>query len=362
MADVLSQNEVDKLLEAVSGGGGDDLGGGGDSGGGGGGGGGDIGDLLTPEKKKKKSKIIQANYDKDIVVYDFKRPNRVSTEQMRALSSLHEQFARNLAAELTGVLRTVIDIQASQAEQLTYQEFIMSLPNPTSITTLSCEPLTGEMILELNPSICFPFIDKLLGGHSALTTPERAFTDIEMRIISQVVDHIVHHLQETWAPIANLRFSVADTETNPQIMQNVAPNEIVVLLTFEVRMDEGEVSGMLNLCIPFNVIEPIMGSLSSQSWFMERSKSGPEDSERVKENLQDVPMLMEAFIAESVISVQQLAEMQPGDVIITPKLASHKLLVNVGGKPKFRASMGKVRGHKAVKIESNAKENEIINF
>ncbi|MBF0199363.1 MAG: flagellar motor switch protein FliM, partial [Planctomycetes bacterium] len=237
MADVLSQSEVDALLQAVSGG--DDAG--------------ELPDLsAAPAEAAPTSSAAKAApipLDKNLSIYDFRRPNRVSPEQMRALSSLHEQFARNLAVELTGVLRTVIDIQTSQAEQLTYQEFTMSLPNPTYITTLSCEPLSGEMIIEMNPTICFPFIDKLLGGgHTAAAAPERPFTDIESKLISQVMDNVIHHLQETWDPIAHLRLAVTDTETNPQIMQNVAPNEIVVLLTFEIRMSEGEAGGMLNLC------------------------------------------------------------------------------------------------------------------
>ncbi len=359
MADVLSQSEVDALLQAV--GGGEDTGG---------------FDLSSPTgaapaapgaspaaAAAPKKKARPQFEDKNVTIYDFKRPNRVSPEQMRALSSLHEQFARNLAAELTGVLRTLIDIQASQAEQLTFQEFTMSLPNPTSITVLSCEPLSGEIVLELNPTICFPVIDKLLGGgHAAAAAPERAFTEIETRLISQIVDHIIHNLQEVWTPVANLHFSVVDTETNPQILQNVAPNEIVVLLTFEVRMSEGEAGGMLNLCLPFNVIEPIMGSLSSQSWFMDRSRAGKEDAQRIRTNLQDVNMTLECFIAETDIALRDFRNLKPGDIITTSKLARHPVLAHIGGKPKFRATMGQIRGHKAMRIEGRARETDKINL
>lgn len=355
MADVLSQSEFDALLQAVSGG--DDAGGA------------DMGGMpsFDPEPMAGGGATGAAAppppLEKGVTIYDFKRPNRVSPEQMRALSSLHEGFARNLAVELTGVLRTVIDIQTSQAEQLTYQEFTMSLPNPTYITTLSCEPLSGEMIIELNPTICFPFIDKLLGGgHGNSIAPERVFTDIESRLVTQVMDTVIHHLQETWEPIAQLRFAVTDTETNPQILQNVAPNEIVVLLTFEIRMSEGEAGGMLNLCIPFNVIEPIISKLSSQSWFMNSSKSGKEDLSRLQENIQDVPLNLEAYIAETEITAGELASLKVGDILTTPKIAGNDILVNIGGRPKFHGSIGQIRGHKAIRIEDDAKETDNINF
>lgn len=357
MADVLSQSEVDALLQAVSGGGDDgmpDLGG-------------SFGDAAPAAAPSSQSSggntSAMIPMDKNVTIYDFKRPNRVSPEQMRALSSLHEQFARNLAVEMTGVLRTVVDIQTSQAEQLTYQEFTMSLPNPSYITTLSCEPLSGEMIIELNPTICFPFIDKLLGGgHANTVAPERTLTDIESRLISQVMDNVIHHLQETWEPIAQLRFAVTDTETNPQILQNVAPNEIVVLLTFEIRMSEGEAGGMLNLCIPFNVIEPVISKLSSQSWFMASSKSSEHDLLRLKENVQDVPLNLEAYIAETTIQAGQLASLKVGDILTTPKIATQPIMINIEGRPKFLASIGQIRGHKAIRIETEAKETDKINF
>lgn len=355
MADVLSQSEVDALLQAVSGG--DD--GGGDAMP-------DLGGAPSFDEAPAAAAASPAAaipMDKNVTIYDFKRPNRVSAEQMKALSSLHEQFARNLSVELTGVLRTVIDIQTSQAEQLTYQEFTMSLPNPSYITTLSCEPLAGEMIIEMNPTICFPFIDKLLGGgHGASVALERVFTDIENRLISQVMDNVIHHLQETWEPVASLRFAVTDTETNPQILQNVAPNEIVVLLTFEIRMSEGEAGGMLNLCIPFNVIEPVISKLSSQSWFMASSKSGVQDLERLTSNVQDVPLVVEAFLAETQVSASELANLKVGDILTTPKLAKNDIMVNIGDRPKFHASIGQIRGHKAVRIEEEARKTDQINF
>jgi len=356
MADVLSQSEVDALLQAVAG---DDAG---------------MPDLgsasfdaapaAAPSSKGgTATKAALPPLDKNVTIYDFKRPNRVSADQMRALSSLHESFARNLAVELTGVLRSVIDIQSSQAEQLTYQEFTMSLPNPTYITTLSCEPLSGEMIIELNPTICFPFIDKLLGGgHTASVAPERTFTDIESRLISQVMENVIHHLQETWEPISQIRFAVTDTETNPQILQNVAPNEIVVLLTFEIRMSEGEAGGMLNLCIPFNVIEPVISKLSSQSWFLSSRVNSPQHTSRLKKNMEDVPVEVEANIAEAKISLKELVSLKVGDIITTPKLAKNHILVNIAGRPKFKASLGQIRGHKAIRIEEEAQSTDRINF
>jgi len=321
--EVLSQNEVDALLSAV----------------------GDVGAELT-------SATAEKGPGPEISVYDFKRPERVSKDQMRALETHHEVMARNLAATLSGHLRTIVDCKLTTVEQLTYSEFIMSLPNPTCFNVMTAEPLEGKCVLEINPSIVFPIIDKLLGGQAGPgSVPDREMTEIERKLFTRITDRVLVHLRETWNPIRKLDFAIVQTESNPQLLPVVAPNEVVVLISFEIRM--GEASGMMNLCIPYPVIEPVMGAFSTvQSWYSQRRK-GQEIQEAesyLQSSLKNAVLEVTAYLAETELSVRQLLELSPGQVLVTGKGVNGPLLLTVAGKPKFAGKAGSYRGKKAFQI------------
>ncbi|MGQ0628409.1 MAG: flagellar motor switch protein FliM, partial [Phycisphaerales bacterium] len=166
--------------------------------------------------------------------YDFKRPERVSKDQMRSLQTLHESFARNFGASLSGFLRTIVEVKVSSCEQMTYGEFINSLPNPTSFNLIDAKPLEGQVCLELSPLIIYPIIDRLLGGTNRdLFIPQRPLTLIETRLISKVTSRGLAALSEAWAGVKQIEFAVAATESNPQLVQIVPPNEVVVVIGFE---------------------------------------------------------------------------------------------------------------------------------
>ena len=330
MPEVLSQNEVDALLSAVS----------------------DVSvDLSTPAEKPA---------GQDVSVYDFKRPERVSKDQMRALETHHEVMARNLAATLSGHLRTIVDCKLTTVEQLTYSEFVMSLPNPTCFNVMTAEPLEGKLVLEINPSIVFPIIDKLLGGQAGPgSVPEREMTEIERKLFARITDRILAHLRETWNPIKKLDFAISQTESNPQLLPIVAPNEVVVLISFEVRM--GETSGMVNLCIPYPVIEPVMGAFSTvQSWYSHRRKGQEiqEAADYLRESLKGAVLGVTAFVAESELSVRELLELAPGQVLVTDKPVGAPLLLTIGGKAKYVGHAGTYHGKKAFQIVRRARAEE----
>ena len=334
MPDILSQNEVDALLAAV-----------------------DEGDMemsaggaAEPESKAT-----------EVAVYDFKRPERVSTDQIRSMEMLHDNLARKLAASLSAYLRTIIDVKMASVEQLTYQEFIMSLPNPTCFNLMSCEPLDGQMVLEINPSIVFPLIDKLLGGGSGqVSIPEREMTTIELRLIHRVTEMVLGFLHEIWSNVMDIDFKIKATESNPQLMQIVPPNEVVILVCFELRM--GECSGMLNLCIPFPVIEPVMSNFSSiQTWFSYRKAGTEEESyNRLEEGVHRAPLEGVGYICETSLSLQQFKNLKVGDIITTRKDANSPLLLKLNGKPKFLGKAGVYRNHKALRIVRKADIDEQI--
>jgi flagellar motor switch protein FliM len=326
VTDVLDQSEVDALLAAV------------DSG-------------AAPAKEPVPTVFGSKGKNQiDVALYDFKRPERVSKDQMRALEALHEGFGRNFGAAISGYLRTIIEVNVAHIEQLTYSEFIHSLPNPTCFNLLKAEQLDGQLCLEISPLIIYPIVDRLLGGSNAeLFIPQRPLTQIEQRLVQRITDRATHHLSEAWSNLTKLTFRVDDFESNPQLVQIVPPNETVVVVGFELKM--GSRAGTMSLCIPYNVIEPIMGMLATQNWFSYQRKGGHEDHlRRLTKNVANAPVQMRAFLAQTTIRLNDLLALQKGDVITTDKEFTHDILIQVEGKNKFLAQVGKYRGNRAFKV------------
>ena len=339
MTDVLDQNEVDALLNAVADG---TLGGGGDEAEG-------IGGKSSEEDKPA-----------EIRTYDFKRPERVSKDQMRALEGLHEGFARNLGVALSGYLRTIIEVKVRSVEQLTYAEFTYSLPTPTSFCLLGVSPLEGQICLEISPLIIYPIMDRMLGGSNAeLYIPQRPLTQIEQRLANRIIERVLESLADAWENVASLNLEVQQHESNPQLVQIVPPNEVVVVISLEVKM--GNRAGSMNLCIPFNVIEPVMHNLTSQDWFsFKRKQKVEKQHDSLLENLGDAKLKLRAYLAETTIMVQDLLSMEVGDVIKTKKEATDDLILHVVGKSKFGGKIGQFRGNRALKITRKSQPGEKI--
>lgn len=327
MTDVLDQSEVDALLAAV-----------------------DTGDVKPEASAPPAMSGARGHTAADVQTYDFKRPERVSKDQMRALEGLHEGFGRNFGAAISGYLRTIIEVNVAHIEQLTYSEFIHSLPNPTCFNLLKAEQLDGQLCLEISPLIIYPIIDRLLGGSNAdLFIPQRPLTQIEQRLVQRITDRATQHLSEAWSNLTPVTFSVNDFESNPQLVQIVPPNETVVVIGFELKM--GNRAGTMSLCIPYNVIEPIMGVLAAQNWFSYQRKGGQDDHVRkLTKNVHNSPVEMRAFLAHSTMTMNELISLQPGDIITTEKDVIRDVLIQCEGKNKFLGQLGQFRGSRAVRI------------
>jgi flagellar motor switch protein FliM len=328
MADVLDQNEVDALLAAV-----------------------DTGEV---QEERTDAQIFSRQRrdpeTTEIKSYDFKRPERVSKDQMRALQTLHEAFARNFGASLSGFLRTIVEVKVATCEQMTYSEFTSGLPNPTSFNLVDADGLEGQMCLEISPLIIYPIIDRLLGGTTQdLFIPQRPMTLIETRLISNVTKRGLEALSEAWASIKQLEFKVAATESNPQLVQIVPPNEVVVVVGFELKMSNR--AGTMNLCIPYNVIEPVMEQLSSQSWFaLAKNQKSKEVEAQISRNLSRAPLHVTGLLAETTITLRELLNLSVGDVILTEKPAAKPVLLCVEGERKYFAQIGQHKGSRALKV------------
>lgn len=290
--------------------------------------------------------------------YDFKRPERVSKEQMRALEAIHETFARNLGASLSGFLRTIVEVRVATAEQLTYSEFIHALPNPTNFNLLSAEPLQGQLCLELSPIIIYPIIDRLLGGSSSeVFIPQRPLTLIELRLVRCITDRAVASLTEVWSELVDVKFELREVESNPHLVQIVAPNEVVIVLGMEIRL--GSRAGTMSLCIPYKVIEPVMEKLASQGWVAYQRQAVSEKREKeIARNIAATWVDLRAFLAQTTITVRELRTLAAGDIIQTAKPRTADLILQVNGLNTFAGALGRHKDHFALRITRRAEVEE----
>jgi len=327
MADVLSQSEVESLLSA-----------------------------LNPEEaagaaQKPDAGVSLPAAGEQVTLYDFKRPERVSKDQMRVLQALHEGFSRELGAALSGMLRTIVEVKVIGVDQLTYSEFVFSLENPTCFNLINSRGLGRQLILDLNPAIIFPIVDRLLGGgknvHSE--TPNRALTEIELKLVSRMTNLVLNGLDKAWSNVCELGLEVVQVESNPQLVQIVPPNEVVVFVSFELTM--GEARGIMSLCIPYNTIEPLAGRLSSDTWAnYTRPHADPKQRALLHAGLAQAPVKLVTLLAETKLTAGEVRNLEVGDVLLTEHEQQQGLKVHVEGRPIFEGFPGLYRGQKAVRI------------
>ena len=335
MADILSQSEVESLLAAL-----------------------DTGPQRTDPQQSAAASRSDA-YGGQVSVYDFKRPERVSKEQMRAFQAMHDGFSREFGAVLSGMLRTIVEVKLSSVDQLTYGEFVFSLENMTCFNVMRAEGLDGHMILDLTPSIIFPIVDRLLGGGKTAkySIPSRPLTEIELRLIDRIIERAIEGLEKSWASVCELKLRVTQVESNPQLVQIVPPNEVIVLISFEITM--GEIRGIMNLCIPFNTIEPLMGNLSSDTWSAYTKRTAdPRQKLNLQTGVGKGKVKMVVGLADTRLTAEEIMGLSVGDVIMTEKGREQPLEVYIEGRPLFRGSAGLLKGHKAIQISSSIVRTE----
>ncbi|MEM9353788.1 MAG: flagellar motor switch protein FliM [Planctomycetota bacterium] len=330
--DVLSQAEVENLLSAMDG--------------------------DAPHEESPVEVDAPARPKEKITVYDFKRPERVGKEQMRALQTMHEGFGRNFGAALSALIRSIVEVKLTSVDQLTYSEFVFSLENPTCFNLISAPPLEGQLIVDINPSVLYRVIDRLLGGKSESAPPvRRALTEIELRLASRVTDLFLREMSHAWENVLELEPKVDHVESNPQLVQIIPANEVVVLISFELTISETR--GMINLCIPFNSIESIANKLTSNSWISYSSKPATAESIRnVSQRISDASVEVVVEVAETKITTADLIDLQVGDVIATEKDIHEPIRVMVEGRPKFLGKPGRFKGRKAVEVVSFVSQTE----
>lgn len=317
----------------------------------------------SPKKSAGKSRAkraVTAAPTARITAYDFKRPERVGKDQMRAMHSLHETLARNFGASISGMLRTMIEVKLLSVDQLTYSEFVFSLDNPSCFNVLKPEPLDGNWILDIAPTLSYAVIDRMLGGDpNPNDIIRRPLTEIENRLIGRVVDLFLIQLKASWENIVELDLSIESVESNPQLVQIVPPNEVVILVGFEILL--GKNRGMLNLCIPFNTIENYNSKLSRNGW-VGYGKGTPTEESRstITRSIDSAPVDIVVTLARSKIRTGDLLDLSVGDIITTEQEVSAPLELAVQDVPKFFASAGAFKGKKAVQINAQIEKKNRV--
>jgi flagellar motor switch protein FliM len=321
MTEVLSQDEIDQLLTAINAGGAE-------------------ADEYKPVADTRKIKI-----------YDFKRPDKFSKEQIRTVQIMHETFARLTTTALSANLRSMVHVHVASVDQLTYEEFIRSIPTPTTLAIINMDPLKGNAILEIDPAITFSIIDRLFGGKGdGSKVQQHELTDIEQSVMEGIIVRILGNMREAWAQVIDLRPRLGQIDTNPQFAQIVPPTEMVVLVTLETKVSD--VEGMMNFCIPYLTIEPIIGKLSAQFWYSNvRQGANTENLNILKDKLVSVDVNVIAEIGTVQVPVRDVLSLHAGDVVRLYNVkAGDPLTITIGGKGKFLCRPGVVGKKMAVQI------------
>lgn len=326
MADILTQDEIDALLNSVD-------------------------DAPPPPTTSGKKED-----DRQIIIYDFKRPNRVSKEQLRAIKGIHDKLARSLASQISSVMRSIVEIKLHSVDQMTYGEFLMSLPSPTSFNVFSIKPLDGSCVLEINPSIAFPMIDRLLGGKGESFDTSRELTDIELNLLDGILRTIMTRLRESWQVITEIYPNIEAKESSSSVVQIVSQNEIVVMVVMEISI--GNVSGMINLCYPVIYLEPILGRLANRDVMLGETNTKKSRNKELKVLVGRAEIIYEAILGKAIISVKELLDLKEGDILKLDRSADDHAIVSIDKKDVYLAKAGVRRYRKSIQIKELIKTDK----
>jgi len=303
--------------------------------------------LLASAATGQSDEASRGGVSNGVVIYNFRRPDRITKEQLRSIHFLHDRFALNVSTSLSAFLRAMTEVSIVSVEQFAYSEFLMSLPDPTAFYAVGLDPLDGLGALELNPDVAFGMVDRLLGGTGHTPGPNRALTEIEQNVVDTVIKVLLENLSESWKPITDMQFRIQGRETRPQMLQVTGPNEIVILVVFNIRM--GDIRGMLNLCIPASAIESVGGKFA-QGWH--RHSRQPTDQEQawLTANLGRAPLPVTALL-ETTLSARDLLALRHGDVIALGHAASNPIDIQVGGVSRFEGRLTRRASGDGITVE-----------
>ena len=332
MTEVLSQDEIDQLLTAISAG---------DS---------------EPEEAQ------QVAERKNIRIWDFRRPDKFSKEQIRTVSFMHETFARLTTTSLSAQLRSLVNVHVASVDQLTYEEFIRSIPSPTALAVINMDPLKGSAVLEIDPAVTFSIIDRLFGGTGEGSKINRELSEIERTVMESIIVRILGNMREAWSQVIDLRPRLGQIETNPQFAQIVPPTEMVVLVTLETKVED--VEGMMNFCIPYLTIEPIISKLSAQYYYSSiRRGTTTENLNILRDRLSSIGVPIMAEVGGIQLTMRDVLSIKQGDVIrLSNTSINDPMILKIGNKAKFECRPGAVGKKIAVQVTRKIEDIDQTDF
>lgn len=326
MGEVLSQNEIDNLLKALS-----------------------SGELDVDEIKDKDEKQVKN--------YDFARPAKFSKEHLRTLEIIFEHYGRLLSTNLPAYLRKNVQIEVMNSEAVTYSEFTNALSNPVLLGIVNFAPLKGNIIIEIAENLGYAIVDRMLGGKGLPLEKARDFSEIELLILERIFNVAVNLLEEPWESVCKVEPRLERIETNSQYAQIISPTEMIALVTLNIRI--GEVEGLLNVCLPYLTLESVMDKLNTKYWYSSlQEKDEQQYTDKMQALISKAPIPIKAVLGNSTISVNDFLGLQRGDVIRLDTRMDGELSIYVGNMKKFTALPGASGDNYAVRITSVIREEQ----
>ncbi|WP_147535394.1 flagellar motor switch protein FliM [Bacillus marasmi] len=314
MSDVLSQQEIDALLSAIK-----------------------SGEIHASDVTEEQDKVK---------VYDFKRAMRYSKDQLRSITRIHENFARLFTTYLSAQLRTYVQIEIDLVDQVTYHEFIASIPSRTVLNVFAVQPMDGKMVMEINPQVTYAVLERLLGGQGDPVNRNGSLTEIETVLMKRIFSRAFNLYSDAWENIERIRVNWEGIESNPQFIQIAAPNDTVIIIVLHTTI--GEITGRMTLCLPHLILEPVLSKLSSQQWLSSLAKSNSPSQEVIKQSLDNVNVPVIAELGRAKIPISDVLNLQIGDVI---GIEAGKVQVKVGQRTRFLGNPGIQKNHYAIQID-----------
>lgn len=326
MPEYLSQEEIDSLLQAA----------------------------------KQEAAGSEQRVRQDVVSYDFRRPNRLSKNQLRIIENIHETFAEALSYYFVSKLQTVATVNVTSVDQLFYSEYILSVSNPNCLYVFDIEGADGSGVLELSPPLALALVERLLGGPADKPLKPRSITPIEQAVLRGLVEHMFSELSAAWRSVAECTFRYNRFESEPDFVQIAPASEIVLVVSFDVSI--GLNAFVMNLCFPTFALEEVIARLSTELLAARhpgRRRERESESARIlQQHLLAIELLLTAELGKATITVRDLLNLNVGDVIKLETRITDELIVLLDGKPRFAARPGRVDTKKAVRITRQLSDDE----
>jgi len=324
MGEVLSQNEIDNLLAALS-----------------------TGELDMDQ--------IQDANEKQAKNYDFKRPAKFSKEHLRTLEIIFEHYGRLVSTNLPVYLRKNVQVNVASSETVTFSEFTNSLSNPVILGIVDFQPLQGNIIIDLSTNLAYTMIDRMLGGQGTPLEKSRDFSEIELSIIEKMLVVCMQLMRDPWKNVMDISPVLDKVETNSQFAQIISPNDMVAIVTLNMKI--GDVQGFMNMCLPYFTLEDIMDKLNTRYWYANMQEVADEDyEEHISTLIRRVDIPIKAVLGKSIITVSDFTNLQVGDVIRLDTHVDSELPVYVGNIRKFTALPGASTVHYAARVVTVLRE------